>query len=240
MNSGPNMESHNSWMHITPQKKHATHLLVLSAARGTGNRFLIWLFQVMHLPFITNCFSQGKRFTVQLPLDCCSCLPSRSRNSWNDQYAIYSMFSTEILPVSRNINSCSSIADRYHGDNMIDPFSKFHAAHKCKSAPLVRHKYLRKDHSMGQTLPWRQYDWPFFPRLCLLHAAHHVTRTPNIRVLLWWRNTVCGVRTCACKHTIVSSRGQDHRVAKPALNAQHWNGCHKWPAIRVEWLHVCG
>ena len=29
------------------------------------------------------------------------------------------------------------------------------------------------------------------------------------------------------------SRGQDHRVAKPALNAQHWNGCHKWP---VTWM----
>ena len=33
------------------------------------------------------------------------------------------MFSTEPLPVPRNINSCSSIADHYHGDNMIGPFS---------------------------------------------------------------------------------------------------------------------
>ena len=33
------------------------------------------------------------------------------------------MFSTELLPVPRNINSCSSIADGYHGNNMIDPFS---------------------------------------------------------------------------------------------------------------------
>ena len=43
-NSEPNKESRNSWMHITPQKKHATHathLQVLSAARGTGNRFTI-------------------------------------------------------------------------------------------------------------------------------------------------------------------------------------------------------
>ena len=54
------------------------------------------------------------------------------------------MFSTELLPVPRNINSCSSIADGYHG------------------YPLV-----------------------------------HVN-TP-----------------------LSQSRGQDHRVAKPALNAQH-------------------
>ena len=33
------------------------------------------------------------------------------------------MFSTELLPVPRNINSCSSIADHYHGDNMIGPLS---------------------------------------------------------------------------------------------------------------------
>ena len=37
---------------------------------------------------------------------------------------------------------------------------------------------------------------------CRSHSKHFYW----IRVLLWWRNTVCGVRTCVCKQTIVSKQ----------------------------------
>ena len=88
------------------------------------------------------------------------------------------MSSTELLT-----KSCSSIADHYHGDNMIGPFSKFMSAPYSTSCTSL-------------TLQILEFSF--------------VEERLNVEYALVYANTL-----------LSQSRGNNHRVAKPALNAQH-------------------
>ena len=96
------------------------------------------------------------------------------------------MFSTALLPVSRNINSCSSIADHYHGDNMIGPFSHVYVCPMQHVMSLaLQTDSIKLEFSFGEEIRYVEYALVYANRL------------------------------------LSQSRGQDHRVTKPALNAQH-------------------